>query len=139
MESLFSEWSGFTFCPIVAIPSTFQAAVISATGVTWAFGHVESQPGCTMKNSDGQEVAPISLGELAPPYYDAGVFERQPGRPWVMNAYESDPFPCPDNPAYDWGTPGFNLPWVPLSVLNAVGVAYAKSGCDNAVTEPRNR
>ncbi len=139
MESLFSQWSGFTSCPIVAIPSTFHAAVISTTGVTWAFGKVESQSGCTVKDISGQDVAPISLGELAPPYYNGGVFEKQPGGNWVMNSYESDPFPCPDNPAYSWGTPGFDLPWVPLSVLNAVGVAYAPAGCANAVTQPPNR
>ena len=62
---------------------------------------------------------------------NAGVFQRNPGANWVMNDFESSPFPCPANLSSPYGSPGYDHPYVPRSVLNAVGVSYATSGCDN--------
>lgn len=136
----FGEYMGFTQCPLVPVTGTFRAATITSTGVSWAFGQATPQSGCTVQTSSGVREDPVASGlwsDSAPS--NAGVFERQPGGDWVMNSNESEPFPCPDNLSSPYTSPGPSSPYVPSSVLNAVGVTYAASGCGDAFTpqEPR--
>jgi hypothetical protein len=136
----FAQWTSYedpTECPVQPA-STLDAAVISATGVEWAFGLMEPKPGCTV-TEDGKTVnantdSPFDAGVSE----STGVFEKQPSGSWTMNSYESTPFPCPDKPGAAFNEPGPYRPYVPLAVLNAVGVSYA-SGCANMYTQPQPR
>jgi hypothetical protein len=110
--------------------------MISATGVDWAFGTMEPKPGCTY-TQDGNQVDPSTAYPFGTS--PSGVFEKQPGGAWVMNYFETVPFPCPDFPGTAEGTPGAGQPWVPLAVLNAVSVPYASSGCTSLYEPPAPR
>jgi hypothetical protein len=135
IEAQYKQWDRFQFCPIVAEPTTFRAATITATGVAWGFGTFQPQPGCTYLNAQGQRVDPVQNGDFLPAW-SGGVFEREPGAPWMMVSFRSTPFPCPVNPG---DTPGPNRPWVPFAVLKAVGVHYASTGCDHIIDPPQAR
>jgi hypothetical protein len=134
----FSLYANYSACQVQPVPGSLKAATISATGVRWAFGAMEPALGCTVKFSTGQtidanSVYPFSSGTAQ----KSGVFEEQAGKAWVMNSFESNPFPCAPAPGE---RPGFGNPWVPLAVLNAVGVAHASSsGCSSAYTPPAGR
>ena len=137
----FAQWTAYvdqTKCP-VRPASTLDAAAISATGVEWAFGVMEPKPGCTVTDENNNTVnantdSPFDGGAS----FSTGVFEKQPTGSWTMNSYESIPFPCPDKPGAAFNEPGPTRPYVPLAVLNAVGVPYA-SGCANMYTPPEPR
>ncbi len=115
-------------CPVQAVPNTLNAATVTATGISWAFGRLEPQSGC-----DAHLAYPFAIKTG-----DTGVFEKQPGGPWVMNYWESDPFPCPDNTAVLYLTPGIDRPYVPDAVVSAVGVHFAK-GCDHIFVQSAPR
>ncbi len=126
LGAAYSDLSGFSDCPVLPMPGTVKAAVITATRVEWAFGLMESQPGCMPTAGDGTKFDPNDGYPFAAGSMRGGVFERQPGAPWQMNSFQSNPFPCPA-----LNTPGNDNPYVPLAVLDAVGVSYAPSGCDH--------
>jgi len=117
--------------PVQAVPGTLHAAVITATGVRWAFARMEPKPGCTWK-MDGRRINPLHAGPFAGGATSAGVFEQDPGGPWIMNYFETYPFPCPDlhPPVADGHGLPTDSPWVPPAVLTAVGVPYAPTGCN---------
>jgi len=125
-------------CPIEVVPGTFRAAVITVSGVRWAFGRLRPKPSCMLGSGasriDPNKAYPFGTGSAA----SSGVFETTPGGTWMMNYFESFPFPCPDNPGAPQGNPGPGRPLVPLAVLNAVGVPYA-SGCGNVYIPPAPR
>ncbi len=129
----FAAYAHYSFCPVQIVPGTFRAATVASTGSVWAFGTLEPLPGCTVAFSTGQridanKVAPFGGGVSG----SSGIFELQTGGSWVMNSFESFPFPCPPIPGK---SPGPGNPWVPLAVLNATSVSYAPSNsCANAFT-----
>jgi hypothetical protein len=138
MSAAYGNFVNGTACPVQLVPGTLHAAEITATGVKWAFGRMESKPGCSTL-SDGLQVDPNTESPFDGADTDAGVFEQQPGGPWAINWFESVPFPCPADPRYDTKSPGPGEPYVPRSVLDAVHVPYAPSGCDHLNTAERLR
>jgi hypothetical protein len=128
------QLSRYNACPVQAVASTFMAAVVQATGTGWAFGQLEPKPGCSI-NDAGQAIDARTAFPFGAKPYDTGVFEKQPGGAWVMNWWESSPFPCPDNTAVPQDTPGHGHPFVPTAVLTAVGVPFA-AGCDTNLYVP---
>ena len=133
----FSQFADFTGsnCKVVPVPGTLKAATISSSGVNWAFATMMPASDCTIKDSSGNVIDPNSVAPFGGSVAQrSGVFEQQPGGAWTMNSFESQPFPCPP-PA--GSSPGYDQPFVPLAVLNAVGVSYASSsGCVNGNTPP---
>jgi hypothetical protein len=135
IDTAFSDWTGFVQWGCAVQPATtLDAAVITATGVEWAFGQMEPEPGC-LATQAGQkfnpaEAPPFSTGQAT----SSGIFEKQPNGSWTMNYFESDPFPCPDHPPAE--APGPDAPFVPLAVLNAVSVPYASSSACASVYVP---
>jgi hypothetical protein len=123
----YAQATAFNQCAVEPVPGQLKAAVISATGVAWAFGTME--PDCRIVR-DGQRISPSQMFPFGAIPDNAGVFEKQPGGAWHINWVESDPFPCPPVSSRPDGTPGPGSPMVPLAVLNAVGVSYAP-GCDH--------
>lgn len=117
---------GADTCLTVPAPGTLLEAVVSASDVKWAFGRIEAKPGCKAIGANSGTYNANSRYPLIFPY-NRGVFEKQRGGSWSLNYVESLPFPCPATRA-----PGSGNPFVPLAVLNAVGVHYA-TGCDYAV------
>lgn len=126
--------SFFSECPVAPVTGTLHAAEISATGTLWAFATFAPTQSCRVL-LDGKEVDPYSVYPLVDRAGNAGVFEKISGEAWVMNSFESNPFPCP---ALVGHPPGDGSPFVPLAVLEALNVKYAKS-CEHAFTplEPR--
>jgi hypothetical protein len=59
---------------------------------------------------------------------DTGVFQKVADGPWTMNYFETVPFPCPP---FEANVPGPGSALVPLAVLKAVKVNYARRGCDD--------
>jgi hypothetical protein len=84
---------------------------------------------------DGKEVNPDSGYPRVERAGRTGVFEKDPGGAWVMNSFESDPFPCPALVGYP---PGDGEPYVPLAVLEAFNMKYAK-GCQHGFTPQQPR
>jgi hypothetical protein len=127
--SAYQTWTNFSGnCTVVPVKGTLHAATITETGVSWAFGQFDPPPGCTVNLSTGTaDIITSKVFEDAPPQ-NSGVFEKQPGGAWEMNYYQSVPFPCPDNLTAVGYAPGYDTPFIPLSVLNAVRVSSA-SGC----------
>jgi hypothetical protein len=121
-------------CPVHPVPNTLKAATVTATGISWAFGKLEPQSGCLLTAGDGTKLDPHRAYPFGTLTGSTGVFEKQPGGPWVMNYWESAPFPCPDNTAVPYLTPGFDRPYVPDAVLTAVHVPFAK-GCDHIIVQ----
>ncbi len=136
----FEEWTKFPGnCTLQPVPGTLKAATVTSTGVRWAFGQFVPPTGCTATTRDGRTVDVVSSKYyIATPPLDAGVFEQKSGGKWQVNSFQSNPWPCPDNLSVEYMTPGTGTPYVPLSVLSAVGVPYAP-GCEHAYTPPQFR
>lgn len=135
----YESWTQFRGnCTLVPVQGTLKAATIAASGISWAFGQFAPPAGCTVQLSTGTAdiISSHAFDNSLP--HDSGVFEKQGGGSWQMNYYESVPFPCPDNLSAYGHSPGYDTPYVPLSVLNAVGVSYA-SGCENIFIPPAPR
>ena len=132
LDELFDSGPPYTDpFPVQPVLGTLHAAVITGTGVRWAFARMEPKPGCTVK-MDGRRINPVHSGPFAGGATSAGVFEQDPGGPWIMNYFETAPFPCPEihPPVADGHGLPTDSPWVPPAVLTAVGVPYARTGCN---------
>jgi hypothetical protein len=124
------DFTGFSHCGVEPVPGQMKAAVIKATGVKWAFGSIQPVPGCTVVVG-GKPTSPDVLAPFSDADYRRAVFTDQPGGVWRLNWFESDPFPCPADLRLRYQTPGPGTPYVPLAVLNAVGVPWSSSPkCD---------
>jgi hypothetical protein len=130
----YAQWEG---CSVHQVPGTFKAATVAATGVSWAFGKFAPQSGCTViagnQTYDANRAYPFGVQTG-----DTGIFEKQPRGVWEMNSFETDPFPCPADISDAGRTPGPGNPYVPLAVLDAVGLHWV-TGCDHATTAPLPR
>jgi hypothetical protein len=126
ISDAYVQFTGYSDCPVETLPGQMKAAVITATGVKWAFGALQPAAGCTVIN-DGKQYNPY----LAAPFSDAddrkAVFMEPTGATWQLNWFESNPFPCPADPNHPRSLPGRGSPGVPLAVLNAVGVPLSTS------------
>jgi len=122
----------FTDCVVTPVSGQMQAALITATGVKWAFGPLQPAAGCTLIRS-GSPVSPY----LTYPFKGVtskAVFTEQPGATWTVNWFESDPFPCPADLSLPLQSPGRGTPFVPLAVLRSVGVPWSNSPkCNTAL------
>jgi hypothetical protein len=121
----YARFTYFTRCQVEPVPGQLRVAVITATGVRWAFGPMQTAPGCTVLH-DGQPANPMTLYPFDGPE-DKAVFTKKPGGTWTVNWFESYPFPCPADLQVPYQTPGPGNPFVPLAVLNAVGVRWSTS------------
>jgi len=121
----YAQFTGFVECSVEPVPGQMKAALITATGVKWAFGTVEPTAGCTSLYGTLQSpYRAFPFGDVT----DRGaVFTEQPGGSWRVNWFESNPFPCPADLNRRYQTPGRGTPFVPLAVLNAVGVPWSSS------------
>jgi hypothetical protein len=132
--SAYATFVGFTECAVEPVRGQLHVAVITGTGVKWAFGPMQPVVGCTTMSHDVR-VSPY----LAYPFHNtpenAAVLTEQPGGAWRVNYFESDPFPCPADLNHPWLTPGPGSPTVPLAVLNAVGVPWSSSPKCNTALE----
>ena len=123
----YETFTGYSLCRIRPVPLSLKVARVIASGIRWAFGRFQPLAGCTIdvhgRRIDALREAPFAMFGGA-----AGVFEKDPGKQWVMNWFESVPFPCPDDPSDTRYAPGPGRPYLPLAVLRAVGVQIAR-GC----------
>jgi hypothetical protein len=121
----YAQFTGFVDCSVEPVPGQLKAAVITATGVKWAFGKMEPTAGCA--SLYGTLQSPY----LAFPFGDitdrGAVFTEPPGGTWTINYFESNPFPCPADLRHPRLSPGLGSPSVPFAVLNAVGVPWSTS------------
>ena len=116
---------------MVPLPGRLKVAVITVSRVDSAVGPMESKPGCTVLGPGGKRFDPND----GPPFHqsalDSASFEKNPSSRWPANSYVFIPFPCrattnPSNGNAD----------LPLAVVNAVGLAYASTGCIAMYTPP---
>jgi hypothetical protein len=133
---LYANETGFTACAVSPVPGQFYEALISATGLKWAFGTMQPAPGCTVI-SNGEPVSPYGTWPFGNIAARKALFMQQPGGPWTFNSVGSNPFPCPADLNIPGRTPGPGTPYVPLAVLNAVGVRWSTSpNCSKDVYVP---
>jgi len=130
----YATFIGFTGCPVEPVPAQLHAAEITATGVKWAFGPMQTQPGCTVIQ-DGKPTNPMTLGPISNPPENAAVLTQKPDGTWTVNWFESYPFPCPADLLHPRLSPGPGSAAVPLAVLNAVGVTWSNSPKCNTALE----
>jgi hypothetical protein len=83
----------FAGCPVEPVPGQLKTAEITSTGVKWAFGPMQTQPGCTVMQ-DGRPTNPMTVGPISNPPENAAVFTEQPGRGWRVNYFESNRSPA---------------------------------------------
>lgn len=130
----FAQFTSFTACAVQPVPGQMKAAVVTATGVKWAFGPLQPVAGCTV-NVDGAPVSPYRTPPFGGEGTSSAVFTDPPGGTWQVNWLESDPFPCPADLNKTRLSPGPGSPAVPLAVLNAVGVLWSSSPKCNTASE----
>lgn len=120
------HFTGWTYCPLSPVAAQLKVAEITGTGVKWAFGPMEAPAGCTVM-SDGAPHSPYIFYPLSDGAARNGIFSEQPGGEWMMNSFESIPFPCPADLNRSYQTPRSGTPFVPLAILNALGVRWSNS------------
>ncbi|MDQ2753935.1 MAG: hypothetical protein M3R71_00100 [Actinomycetota bacterium] len=121
-------------CPVETVPGTVYLAKIKATGVSFAVAGFKPTPACQVL-SEGKIGPPPPnygpFGEIPPP--PVGVFQDQPGAPWVMNSEAGVPYPCPPQPGE---RPAKYNSMVPPEVIAAWKLPYYSSTCVTYLRSP---
>ena len=125
ISNAFQSFTNFP-CTVQPIEGTVKAATVGETGVVWAIATMQPTAGCTIHDGSGATVDPNQVPPFESGYPEtSGVFEREPGGLWVMNWFQSDPFPCPPNLAVSVSTPGPDSAYIPTAVAAAMGLTFA--------------
>jgi hypothetical protein len=129
LAEAFAYWEQLpTTCPATMVAGSAKEATIIATGVSWAIASFEPAASCVLPAMGAQPGSTITLDpENAEPFFGGqpvGVFERAPGKGWMMNEEGGSPFPCP---APGGAAPGPGNGALPASVVAAWGLQYAAS------------